>query len=191
MLEFLSFPPEHDPGGKVKLAVGSNITSSAQFSSCGKYRQLLTRCWDPALPSVLFIGMNPSVADLTVDDPTVRKECGFAEREGFGTLLKCNVMDYRATSPGTLLNTGVCPASEVNLQVIQSQLAVAEKVVCVWGKLHPRLRPYATQVAELLLREGLQPFCLGVNLDGSPKHPLYLANKTRFQPFDLGAYDAG
>ena len=190
MLEFLSFSPEHDPGGKVKLAVGSNITSSAQFSSCGKYRQLLTRCWDPALPSVLFIGMNPSVADLTVDDPTVRKECGFAEREGFGTLLKCNVMDYRATSPRKLLETGVCPTSNTNLQVIQSQLAVAQQVVCVWGKLHPKLTPYAAQVVGILKQANVQAFCLGVNIDGSPKHPLYLANKTRFQPFDLGAYNA-
>lgn len=191
MSDILVFPPEHDPGGKVKLTVNSNIISSAKFSSCGKYRQLLTRCWNSTQAKVLFIGMNPSVADLTVDDPTVRKECGFAQREGFGTLLKCNVMDYRATSPRTLLEQGLQPTSLDNLQVIQEQLLLTDKVVCVWGRLHQNLRPYAAQVASLLQKHKVQPFCLGVNLDGSPKHPLYLANNTGFQPFDLGAYHAG
>lgn len=190
MSDIFVFPPTHDPGGKVKLSVSSQIQSTAKFSSCGRYRQLLTRCWDAKLPEVLFIGMNPSVADLTVDDPTVRKECGFAQRAGFGTLLKCNVMDYRATRPATLLADGVNPQTPDNLKIIQEMIQRADAVVCVWGRLHPRLQHYATSVISLLCEHNITSFSLGVNIDGSPKHPLYLANNTRFRRFDLGTVNA-
>ncbi|KYB45746.1 hypothetical protein AB664_34185 [Brucella anthropi] len=66
----------HDPGGKVRLKVKSEIRSDAIFSACGRYRRLLKREWDGAEKEgyVLWIGMNPSTADFNVDDPTVFKE---------------------------------------------------------------------------------------------------------------------
>jgi hypothetical protein len=186
MNEFLSFPKSHDPGGRVRLGLPADVVSSATFSPCGQYRQLLTRTWNRDLPSVLFIGMNPSTADAEVDDPTVRKECGFARDHGFGSLHKCNVMDYRATNPKSLLKTGVVPASVSNLPTIAHQLTLVSTVVCVWGRLHPALTPHAEAVKHLIRQNGMAVVCLGTNIDGSPKHPLYLKSTTKFQPFDLG-----
>lgn len=40
----------------------------AVISDCGRYRYALWRMWDNRLPSVLFIGLNPSTADATKDD---------------------------------------------------------------------------------------------------------------------------
>ena len=56
----------------------------AQFSSCRKYRYVLERKWDNALPNVLFIGLNPSRADENSDDPTIRRCINFAKTWGFG-----------------------------------------------------------------------------------------------------------
>ena len=56
----------HDPGGKVRLRLPDGVIGGATFSECGRYRQALTRDWTPdgiAPRTVLFIGMNPSVAD--------------------------------------------------------------------------------------------------------------------------------
>ena len=182
MTNILEWPQDqHDPGGKVRLGVSSHIQSTARFSSCGRYRQLLTRCWDPNLPPILFIGMNPSTADQHVDDPTVRKECGYAQRWGYGSLIKCHVMDYRATHPKDLLT--VVAQSDENLPIIQQQLKKVDTVVAVWGKLNPKLQDCATKVWDLLKNFDGQVMCLGTNQDNSPRHPLYLKNDAQLQPY--------
>ena len=69
----------HDPGGKVRLVLPDGMRAGATFcgpSNC--YRTLLWREWgDEGAPYALWIGMNPSTADATVDDRTVRREIGF------------------------------------------------------------------------------------------------------------------
>lgn len=172
----------HDPGGKVRLAVDASVKSEAVFSACGTRRTLLTRCWDESLPSIMFIGMNPSTADVQVDDPTVRKECGYARRWGYGGIIKCNVMDYRATDPRTLLTVG--PSTPNNLDQIQQQLNRVSSVVAVWGRLPPVLKCHAQAVAQLLVNFPGTVLCLGVNQDGSPRHPLYLRNDLKPVPFE-------
>ena len=60
------------------------VRSDAVLSPCGRYRYRLTRSWDEDLDLLGFVMLNPSTADASVDDPTVRKCCHFARREGFG-----------------------------------------------------------------------------------------------------------
>ena len=59
-------------------------TAGAQLSQCRRFRYRLWRVWDGALPSVLFIMLNPSIADECDDDPTIRRCIGFAKAWGFG-----------------------------------------------------------------------------------------------------------
>lgn len=172
----------HDPGGRVRLAVDSAVASSALFSSCGRYRSLLTRTWDSKLSPIMFVGMNPSVADLEVDDPTVRKECNLARRWGYGSLIKCNVMDYRATNPKQLLSQS-CVSSEQNLPTISQQLQLVDTVVAAWGRLPPVLQPHADAAFALLKSSGVKIMCLGRNQDLSPRHPLYLSYSTPLEPY--------
>jgi hypothetical protein len=162
----------HDPGGKVKLKLPDHVKSDAVFSACGRYRQILTRQWDAELPLIMFVGMNPSQADHTHDDPTVRKECGYAKRWGYGGMIKCNVMDYRCTNPKGLLVAHVTPCSDENLIRVVSQLHLVHEVVAAWGKLPPSLKPHAHAMCQLLKKHDKKISCLGVNLDGSPRHPL-------------------
>ena len=62
----------HDPGGKVRLRLGEGVRGDAVMSADGRYRQIMRRWLGETFPEhyILFVGMNPSTADATVDDPT-------------------------------------------------------------------------------------------------------------------------
>ncbi len=166
----------HDPGGKVRLKVKPDIRSDAIFSKCGRYRRLLIREWDGAdNPGyILWIGMNPSTADFNVDDPTVFKEQKFTRRWGYGRYVKCNVMDYRATDPKMLLESGIVPCTEENLQTIVDQAKDAAVVVMAYGSLHKKLAHHGKAVTDALRAAGIRLHALKITNNGSPGHPLYL-----------------
>ncbi|MBK8271403.1 MAG: DUF1643 domain-containing protein [Planctomycetes bacterium] len=47
----------------------------------------------------MFIGLNPSTADETQDDPTVRRCIRYAQSWGYGALCMTNIFAYRSTDP--------------------------------------------------------------------------------------------
>jgi hypothetical protein len=120
--------------------------------------------------------MNPSTADGEANDPTVAREWGFTVREGYTGLVKCNVGDYRATSPKDVPAIGACTYD--NLAMIAVSAVEADRVVVCFGKVPRSLGPAAGEVVMLLCELGIDLWCFGKNADGSPKHPLYLAATT-------------
>jgi len=177
-------PRSHDPGGKVRIRISDDMIGGATISECGRYRPLLWRRWGAEdAPHMLWIGMNPSTADATVNDPTIQREVAFTKREGFSHYVKCNVMDYRATDQRELRRAEVNPCSDDNLSTIRRMAQDAGMVVLCFGTLHKRTQPYGDTVAMMLAEMGIRPVCLGKNADGSPKHPLYLAADKQFEPF--------
>jgi len=180
-----SAPFAHDPGGKVRLRLKDGVTGTAVFSECGRHRTLLTREWEgAALPGyVLWIGMNPSTAAADVDDPTVFKECKFTRRWGYGSYVKCNVMDYRATHPKMLLADGVVACSPGNLPAIVEAARGAALVVLAYGALHKRLALHGTAVVDALRREGIGMHALALTKAGHPGHPLYLKDDAQLMEF--------
>lgn len=177
----------HNPGGKVKLRLADGVGGDALFwgeNDC--YRPMLTRKWvnlftaGTRLPNnfVLWIGMNPSVADANVDDPTMNKVIDFSMEWGFDGLAMMNVCDYRATSPVKLLEPGIVPRSKGNLALIRDTAKQAAKIVAAWGNLDRRFVHFAVDVEDALRRDGHEMWCLGLNKAGSPKHPLYVRGDT-------------
>jgi len=167
----------HDPGGKVRIPLQPGVIADAEFSVCGRYRHWLSRQWGkPEDPYVLWIGMNPSTADMFVDDPTIRKEIRWTRSWGFSSYCKVNVMDYRATDPKRLLERGTVPVSDDNFLTIRQCAASAARVVCAWGALPKPLCNFAKAV-ELMLGDKTL-WCMGVTKGGQPRHPLYLKNAT-------------
>lgn len=75
------------------------VVKSASFSPCRKHRFELSRVWDASLPKLMVIGLNPSTADETEDDPTIRRCMAFARRERLGGLLMVNMFSLRSTNP--------------------------------------------------------------------------------------------
>jgi hypothetical protein len=46
---------------------------SATADIRGEHRYSLTRVWDPALPTITFVLLNPSTADAVQLEPTLRR----------------------------------------------------------------------------------------------------------------------
>jgi hypothetical protein len=143
--------------------------TGAILSSDGQYRYRLWRIWEDGKPLLNIIGLNPSTADATGDDPTMRRCVGFAEREGFGGLVMTNLFAYRATDPNAMMQADDPVGPENDLHVREVALQSAQ-VLLAWGNGGLFLER-ATQVLGLLQRECQ---CLGITALGEPRHPLYL-----------------
>lgn len=180
----------HDPGGKVRLKLPDGVRGGATFSECGRYRQALTRDWTPPDTeprTVFFIGMNPSVAAADVSDPTCHRELGFAQRWGYTRYLKGNILDWRATSPGDIPGDPAEACSPANLPALVGMAMQAEIVVLAYGKLHRRYQGIVQNILTQIQATGRPMYCLGLNKDGSAKHPLYLRKDTELIPFPVEA----
>lgn len=175
----------HDPGGKVRLRLGEGVRGDVVMSADQRYRQVMRRWLGDRFPEryILFIGMNPSTADATVDDPTCAREWSFARREGFSGMVKCNVGDYRATDPKMLVAPGVVAVSPDNIPAIIDAARGAGRVVLCHGKLNKALAPAGKELVAALRNEGVTLWCFGTNADGSPKHPLYMRADTPLIPY--------
>jgi len=76
------------------------MKKSALLDDTGKYRYSLERFWGSDSDNMVnFILLNPSTADASSDDPTVRACITFAKSWGFDRLVMTNLFAIRETSP--------------------------------------------------------------------------------------------
>lgn len=157
----------------------------ATISRCGKYRYLLGRQWGEG-SSLLFVMLNPSTADAEVDDATIRRCIGFAQRGGFGALEVVNLYAYRATDPKGLKRAGY-PIGDDNDHHIMQAAMLAGGICVAWGANVAGLeRPQI--VLPMLRRHPEKPLqCLRITRSGYPQHPLMLASSCTLQPFTAEA----
>jgi hypothetical protein len=130
----------------------------------GEYRYTLTRVWDPALPMITFVLLNPSTADAVQLDPTLRRCVGFAKREGYGGMLIRNLYAFRTKDPKVMM-AATDPVGPENDRMLAG---VTGTVVAGWGTNADPAR--VTRALALLPRL----HALGVTKNGHPRHPLYV-----------------
>lgn len=153
------------------------MVTEAYLSNDRKYRYWLLRKWDDSLPVNCICGVNPSTADEKENDPTIRKDIGFSERQGFGALLKLNVAAYRSTDP-RMLRKAWNPLGDENsadhlLQYFEQ--FKARQFVAAWGKNGN----YFWGQCQAILDRFPNALCLGKNPDGTPRHTLMLPYSTQ------------
>jgi hypothetical protein len=163
---------------------------TAVISACGLYRYLLTRELG-GTRTLVFVLLNPSIADATVTDPTLRRCMAFARAWGFGRVVLVNLFAYRATDPKAMLaalKSGVdIIGSENDAHVIEA-VRSADRVVLGWGANAAR-RPLRSRAADVvrLVRDhytcGIPPLCFRVTDDGCPEHPLMVPGAVEPIPF--------
>jgi hypothetical protein len=124
----------------------------------------------------MFIGLNPSTADETQDDPTIRRCIGYAKAWGFGGIYMLNLFAYRTTDPAKLALVHD-PIGPKNDEFLQMYLTPAGLNIACWGN-GGKLMNRGRVVVELLGKDNLA--CLGTTKSGEPKHPLY--QKKDLQP---------
>lgn len=152
----------------------SAVTKTAVLSKCGTYRYQLTRTWDPDLPAFLFVMLNPSTADASHDDPTIRRCMRFVKDNGGGSLLVGNLYAYRATDPRVLdeVPDPIGPRNGHHLHHLADQAGL---IVAAWGA-NPNRGRYRDRVKVQQWGPFFQRavYALGVTKAGHPRHPLYL-----------------
>ncbi len=148
--------------------------SGAIISECGLYRYHLWRVWDSLLPVMVFVMQNPSTADASEDDHTIRKCIGFAERAGYGGISVRNVFALR-------------PENDQHLLCCR-EVSLLSRLVVAWGNQlgGKRLRSHYMNAATILAT--LKPYCLGVTKSGQPKHPLMVAYAAEIVPWKMPEY---
>jgi hypothetical protein len=162
----------------------ASTRGTARISRCGGYRYLLTREWDSSLPGVGFVMLNPSTADAARDDPTIRRCTGFARAWGFGAVTVGNLYAFRSVRPSDLPATedAVGPGNDAALDAIFSSNA---SVVAAWGS-HPAVAHRLRALRARVLDNKVSLYCLGTNVDGQPRHPLYIPRGLLPMPYDFG-----
>ncbi len=144
----------------------------AVISPCGVYRYSLARRWEPDGTTALWVMLNPSTADATTNDPTIRRVVGFSRRWGLAAAVVVNLFALRATNPVELRAVSNPVGPECDEHILGA-LSVADAVIAAWGAVHPHLREREAAVKELLADNASVVECLGVTKNGSPRHPLY------------------
>lgn len=169
--------------------------SEAVISEDGLYRYVLNRRWSggPVMP---WICLNPSTADASADDPSIRRMCGFARREGCGGICVLNLYALRSPDPSALRDAQwrgdldpVGPDNDKWLAGLGELGAIAwacgdpvVPVVLAWGA-HPLAAGRVPQVVKLL--GGLPLSCLGTTRSGAPRHPLYVRGDAPLIPWRM------
>lgn len=159
--------------------------NGAILSKDRTHRYSLWRKWDENKPCILFIGLNPSRADETYNDPTIRRCINFAKAWGYGGMYFLNLYSYRTPEVKALKSYLKSPEAYLHLETVchlENTIKFCDKVVCCWGSWD--FISLAEEMIDTLIKiENKIPYCFGINNNGSPKHPLYLKSDTQLIPY--------
>lgn len=147
--------------------------SSAFMSGCGRYRYQLERVWDNSKPKVLFIMLNPSTADGTHNDPTIRRCISFAKFWGYGGINVGNLFALKSSDPKALL-TDADPIGPDNFSHVNWMAYQCELIVYAWGNGNLIKRLDHAKFINRLNAIKVPKSFIELSFDGTPKHPLYL-----------------
>ncbi|MBK8133391.1 MAG: DUF1643 domain-containing protein [Gammaproteobacteria bacterium] len=155
------------------------MTRQTVFSPCRTYRYALWREWIGGEGYAMFVGLNPSTADETQDDPTIRRCIAFAKGWGYAGLCMTNLFAFRATDPKDMKAAAdpVGPENDAHLLALANEAGV---IVAAWG-VHGTYGGRHNAVREML--PALH--CLALTKDGHPRHPLYL--RKTLTPVPMGS----
>lgn len=156
---------------------------SAVISECGYYRYRLDRTVGDVGRTIAYFGVNPSTADATIDDQTVRKWIGFTKKNGGRRFIVGNVFAFRSSNV-KLLATCDDPVGPANFRYLDEIIREADILVPCWGtrtKLPAKLHCQLEHMVEYLLHAGPPVAIFGRTQSGDPKHPLLLSYKTKLK----------
>ena len=160
--------------------------STCVFSDCRTWRYTLEHRWDTDQPSyvprrtAMFVGLNPSTADESSLDPTLRRVKDYCQAWGYGGFVMTNLFAFRSTAPAGMKAAAdpIGPDNDTYLDRIAHRDDIA-LIVAMWGS-HGRFKGRDQQVVDLL-KDRLT--ALRVNADGTPAHCLYLPKTLTAEPY--------
>jgi len=148
------------------------------ISPCLKYRYILGRIWEQTKCCLIFVGLNPSTLDANIDDTTIKRCMYIAENHGYGGILMLNLFAYITKSPSILISAGLYEHDIIGNNEQYLQIALDSHDVCLYWGTNANNR-YLQKFHDKTIDKFKRGLCLGINADGSPKHPLYLKKDTK------------
>lgn len=148
-----------------------NRSAAACFHEGRSYRFALYRRWSNA-PTVTFIGLNPSRADESMNDPTIRRMISFAQDLGCGSIWVVNVYPKCSPYPSALFS-GRIRYKKLNRRWVECASLNSQDVVLAYGN-HVKQRDH-----EWFIQAFPDALALKVNQNGRLAHPLYLPSGTQ------------
>lgn len=153
-------------------------TTGAIFDYHKKYRYVLIRIWDNEKPKAAFIGLNPSTANEIDNDNTITKLRKVTAHNGFGGFYMLNLFAWVSRNPDDLKKVED-PLLNNDLY-IDHYAGLADKIVFCWGNFKQAIGRDV-----IMKRKFPDAWCLDMNANKSPKHPLYCKDITELKPYIL------
>jgi len=174
----------------IRLRPDQELMDDAEFSADGLERLWLSRKLPQVGPVGLCIGLNPSKAGASEDDPTVRKVKGFGTRWGWGGFWMANLFTcietYSAKLKTLSFESAVGKWSDATLVAM---LEAAPEIVVCWGTAVPKNKQRRIAEVSRLIAEHKRPeapvWCLGLSLEGEPLHPSRLGYSTQRVAYEV------
>ena len=168
--------PDFTPGA---LSKARGVDMTAVLSGDRIYRFELRRVVSESnLGTVCWIMLNPSTADETEDDPTIRRCIDFTRRWGYRDLVVVNVWPFRSTDPKGLQrwlrgwDSGQLAVGIRNWNHVRTVALASDYVVAAWGTHGQRER--GPILVKMLMDAGVALHTVRVTPRGAPGHPLYV-----------------
>lgn len=142
---------------------------------------------------LICMGLNPSTAEPDKLDDTVTRVQNVARRSGHDSFIMLNVYPKRDPRPDNLPG-GYDPALKVENERWIASIITSHSVpiYAAWGGIISKrsyLAPLLRDVLDLPVLRCTQWLTRGQLVGGKhPRHPLYVAYKETFRPFDIDRY---
>lgn len=177
------------------------LLTGALFDDSCTYRYALHRAiglpkMGPTVDnSMVLVMLNPSTANETVNDPTIRKCCALAQSHHKDHLIVFNLFAYRSTNPKQLTQV-LDPIGLENHTTISAILRALLRgsndkrvpLIAAWGSgnwdnKHHNLLRGIDGLTEHLRNVNLEWdwYCFRRSKNGQPYHPLYLPNNAQLE----------
>jgi hypothetical protein len=167
--------------GEVVLREHDGMTDTYLYSGDRNYRWRFDRRWGDG-PSLTWVGLNPGTGDRDHGPrPTLQRMVMVSRREGYCALSVVNLFGWRAQDPRALRKV-TDPIGYDNDAVLASTASagMTDRTVVCWG-VGGRWRGRGSHVARSLITT--PTFCLGMTVDGEPRHPLYVRSDVELVPW--------
>lgn len=137
---------------------------------------------------LIVIGFNPSTADESQPDPTMRSVLRIASTNGYDGIIMLNLYPMRSTSPDSLPRTIDERLHSTNTGIIKDILLkyANADVLAAFGNLVFK-RDYTLQCAREILALTKEThhkiLCIDTLCSGMPRHPLYAKASSILKPY--------
>ena len=150
------------------------MENACHFSPDRVHRYSLIHRLDPLLGGdrlIMWIGLNPSTADESQLDPTLRRIARFSERDGYDGFWMANIFALRTPYPKEMM-AHADPVGPENDASLLAAAARCDRIVARLGRERRLPSPRPTPSSASLVKREL--WCLGTTQAGHPRHPLYV-----------------